>query len=167
MFIKCILIVVFCLLFWGICYKNTGNDKKNMLSFRSYPKEVQDMIRKNDSLKASVPAEINLVKVIFSNIIMFTVVFGIIGVILNYTIGFKGFADAFVYFLIFGEVLNAFDLIVIDLIWWRNSERIRFSFIPDKKMYQEPKLHIASFIRGIPTFAVPAVIVAGLVHILP
>ena len=56
--------------------------------------------------------------------------------------------------------MNLFDLVVIDLLWWRNSKRIRFSCIPEKEAYQNPKKHVDSFLRGIPTFAVVAVIVA-------
>lgn len=41
MLVKIAVIVGLCLLFWLICFLNTGNDTKNMLGFRSYPKEVQ------------------------------------------------------------------------------------------------------------------------------
>lgn len=52
-------------------------------------------------------------------------------------------------FLILGEGLNLFDLIVIDLLWWRNSKRIRFSCVPQIEMYKNPRKHIESFFRGI------------------
>ncbi len=41
--------------------------------------------------------------------------------------------------------LGLFDLLVIDLLWWRNTKRTRFSFLPEKKYYQNPKKHIESF----------------------
>ncbi|MBQ8780704.1 MAG: hypothetical protein IJZ72_03400 [Oscillospiraceae bacterium] len=41
---------------------------------------------------------------------MFIIIFGIIGVILKLTVGFM---DCFIYFLIFGEVLTLFDLLII------------------------------------------------------
>lgn len=61
--------------------------------------------------------------------------------------------------------LNLFDLIIIDLLWWRNSERIRFSCVPEKEAYQNPKKHVDSFMRGIPTFALVAVL-TGLIIML-
>lgn len=167
MLVKILIVIGFCLLFWLGCYVNTGTDKKNLLSFRSYPKEIQQIIYEDDTLSKNVPAAINLFKVLLSNIITFTVIFAIVGIILKYTIGFKGFADTFLYFLIFGEVINLFDLVVIDLLWWRNSKRIRFSFAPDKKLYTNPKAHIDSFLRGVPTFAVTALLAAGIIQILP
>ena len=167
MIMKGFIIVTFCLLFWFVCYKKTGTDKKNMFGFCSYPVEVQERVRADSTLAKLTPAEINIPKVILSNIILFSVVFGVIGVAVNYTLGFGGFLDVFVYFLIFGEIVNLFDFVVIDLIWWRNTPRIRFSCVPEKQLYQNPKVHIDSFLRGIPTFVVPAIVVAGLLQLLP
>ncbi len=118
-------------------------------------------------LGQSAPAEANLVKIFCSNLLLFTVVFLIIGVILKYAVGFTGFADAFLYILILGEVLNLFDLLVIDLLWWRNTPRIRFSCVEDKALYQDPKMHVGSFIRGLPMYLVVALIVAGILAVLP
>lgn len=87
MIIKLLIVLVFCLLFWLGCYKNTGTDEKNLLGFRSYPDEVQNMIYRNENLSKKVPAGINMLKVVISNIVVFAVIFGIIGTILKYTLG--------------------------------------------------------------------------------
>lgn len=155
-----------CLLFWGICYLNTGNDGKNMIGFRSYPSEVQELVRKDPVLGKLAPKEINMVKVLISNLILFTVIFLIVGLIIKFTVGFNGFMDAFIYFLILGETLNLFDLVVIDLLWWRNTERIRFSCARDKKLYQNPSVHIASFSRAIVMYLMIALLVAAILTVL-
>lgn len=165
--LKICFVVGMCLLLWIICYLNTGNDKKNMFGFRSYPKEVQDLVKKDPMLGANAPANINMVKVLAENAILFTIIFLIIGVVLKYTVGFDGFMDAFIYFLILGETLNLFDLLIIDLLWWRNTARIRFSCVPDKRLYQNPTVHINSFLRGIIMYLVIAVITAGILTLLP
>ena len=87
MIIKLLIILAFCLLFWLGCYKNTGTDEKNLLGFRSYPDEIQNMIYRNENLSKKVPAGINMLKVVISNIVVFAVIFGIIGTILKYTLG--------------------------------------------------------------------------------
>lgn len=156
-----------CLLFWGICYLNTGNDEKNMIGFRSYPSEVQELVKKDPVLGKLAPKEINMIKVLISNFILFTVIFLIVGLIIKFTVGFNGFMDAFVYFLILGETLNLFDLVVIDLLWWRNTKRIRFSCVPDKKLYQNPSVHIASFSRAIVMYLMIALLVAAILTVLP
>lgn len=132
--LKVSFIVGLCLLFLGICYLNTGNDQKNMMGFRSYPKEVQELVKKDSVLGEKAPKEINMVKVFVSNFILFAVIFLIVGLIIKFAVGFSDFMDAFVYFLILGETLNLFDLVVIDLLWWRNTKRIRFSCVPDKAL---------------------------------
>lgn len=73
---------------------------------------------------------------------------------------------AFWFFFALGEGLGLFDLVVIDLLWWRNTKRIRFSFLPEKAPYQDPDKHIGSFLRGIPMFAVIALLSAGIVTML-
>lgn len=55
MVIKIAVIVGLCLLFWLICFLNTGNDKKNMLGFRSYPKEVQEIVKNDPTLGKIAP----------------------------------------------------------------------------------------------------------------
>lgn len=62
--------------------------------------------------------------------------------------------------------LGLFDLVVIDLLWWRNTKRIRFSFLPEKARYQDPGKHIGSFLRGTPLFAAVAALSAGIVTML-
>ncbi len=151
-----------CLALWLICYLNTGSDEKNMRGFRSYPKEVQKLVRRDAVLGKSAPLEINSVKVLACNFVLFTAIFLIIGLVIKHTVGFDGFANAFLYFLIMGEVLNLFDLVVIDLLWWRNSPRIRFSCAQDKELYQDPSTHIASFLRGAVMYIVVASGVAGI-----
>lgn len=70
----------------------------------------------------------------------------------------KKFIYNFIYLLTLGEILNLFDLIIIDLLWWRNTKRIRLSKIPQKKLYQSPKKHIESFLRAFILYILVALI---------
>ena len=166
MILRVFIIVFLCLLFWFICYLNTGSDKKNMLGYRSYPKAAQDLVKKDEVLCKMVPGEINLVKVFISNLILFTVIFLIVGLIIKFTSGFNGFWDAFVYFLLLGEIMNLFDLVVIDLLWWRNTSRIRFSCVSDKALYQDPSVHLASFYRGAIMYLLVALLVSCIISLI-
>ncbi len=158
--IRIFFIVFLCLLFWLICYLNTGNDKKNMLSFRSYPKAVQDLVRKDEILSKMIPKQANLSKVFISNLLMFTIIFLIVGLIIKHTSGFKSFMDTFIYFLLLGEIMNVFDLFIVDLLWWRNSPRIRFSCVSDKSLYLDYTYHLASFKRAVLMYLLTAFIVS-------
>ena len=96
---------------------------------------------------------------------LFTVVFSVLGLVLKNVLNLNDYLSAFWYFLAFGEGLGLFDLLVIDLTWWRSTKRIRFSFLPEKKYYQDPKKHIESFLRGIPLFAATATLTALIVTV--
>ena len=165
MLVKILVIIGFCLFWWLMCYLNTGDDKKNMLGYRTYPDKVQEIVKNDPVLGKTAPKEVNLVKVLISNILLFTVVFLIIGIALKKTVGFDGFFDTFIFVLILGEATNLFDLVVIDLLWWRNTKRIRFSCAPDKALYQDPKKHIGSFARATVMYLAVALIVAGILTV--
>ena len=139
------------------------HDRYDLSGLRSYPEEVQNRVQNNPHLAKDVPKEKSMAMILLSNLLLFAVVFSILGIVLKYTLGLKGYRSVFWYFLAFGEGLGLFDLIVIDLLWWRSTKRIRFSFLPEKKYYQNPEKHIGSFVRGIPLFAVAAAIAAGIV----
>lgn len=145
--------LILCLVMWLICFLATGSDEKNLAGLRSYPLEIQEYIRNNKKYKDKVKPT-NTIKIFISNLIMFIIILFIFGIFLK-TDNFK---TNFLNILILGEILNLFDLIVIDLIWWRNTKRIRFSEIPEKEKYQNPKLHIESFLRGIVMYLLVAII---------
>ena len=160
---KWIIIPAFWFLYWGICFLCTGTDKKNLAGLRSYPDAVQSVVR--DRL-ADAPKEKSIPAILLSNLILFTVVFSTLGLTFKSVLAFDGYLSAFRYFLILGEGLGLFDLLVIDLLWWRNTKRIRFSFLPDKASYKDPSKHIGSFVRGIPLFAAIAGLSAGIVTLV-
>ena len=155
--------IVLYLLFWGTCYMATGTDKKNIGGFRSYPDEVQNRVYQDEVLGKLAPKKQSVPITIISNILLFTVIFTVIGLAGRNALGLQDFKTAVWYFFWLGEGLNLFDLVVIDLLWWRNSKRIRFSCVPEKKAYQNPKKHVDSFLRGIPTFVVVAVLAGWIV----
>ena len=161
---KWLVLPAFWLLYWGICFICTGGDKKNLASLRSYPDEVQAAVR--ERLGDEVPAAKSIPSILLGNLLLFTAVFSIIGIALKGFLSFDGYLSAFWYFLLLGEGLGLFDLVVIDLLWWRNTQRIRFSFLPNKAAYQDPSKHIGSFVRGIPLFAVIAALSAAIVTLL-
>ena len=158
--------VILYLLFFGTCYMATGTDKKNIAGFRSYPDEVQQRVYQDEVLGKLAPKKLSIPITILSNVILFMVVFAVIGVIGRNALGLQDFKSAFWYFFLLGQGLNLFDLVVIDLWWWRNSKRIRFSCVPEKEAYQNPNKHVGSFIRGIPTFALVAVLAGWIVGIV-
>lgn len=147
-------LTILCLVFWAICFLNTGSDEKNIKSFASYPDEIQKIVKENPELQSKIKS-ISPVVSFASNIIVFGVVLFIFGLFLK-KLSFK---TNFVSLLILGQALNAFDFLVIDMLWWRHSKRIRFEGTKDRaKLYSNPKKHFISFLKGIALFLIVAVI---------
>lgn len=158
--------VGFWLLYWGMCFLATGTDRKNLMGLRSYPEAVQERVRREPSLAGMVPREKSMAAILGGNLALFTVVFSALGLALKGVLGLDSYGAAFWFFLVLGEGLGLFDLVVIDLLWWRHTKRVRFRFLPEKAYYQDPGKHVGSFLRGIPLFAAVAVLAAGIVTAL-
>lgn len=76
---------------------------------------MQTCVRKKYGNAA--PKEKSIPSILLGNLILFTVVFSVIGLIFKSVLAFDGYLSAFLYFLVFGEGLGLFDLLVIDLLW--------------------------------------------------
>lgn len=163
---KLFVAAAFYLLYWFVCFLCTGTDRKKLVGLRSYPDAVQQAVREHPVLGKSAPQEKSPLSILPGNLILFTAVFSILGVALKNALGLKDFGAAFWFFLALGEGVGLFDLVVIDLLWWRNTKRIRFSFLPEKQPYQDASKHIGSFLRGIPLFAAVAALSAGIAKMI-
>ena len=127
---------------------------------------IPKKFKTDHQLGKAVPKGKSTAAVWLSNLLLFTVVFSALGLALRGVLNLDGYLSAFWYFLAFSEGLGLFDLLVIDLLWWRNTKRTRFSFLPEKKYYQDPKKHIESFLHGMPLFAAIAALTALIVTVL-
>lgn len=146
-------IIILCAIFFALCFLGTGTDEKNLKSYSSYPVEVQERIREVDKYQGKYH-EANKLVTWFVNLVVFLILFIIFGAFLRE----KDFAQNFINLLILGQALNIFDLVVIDLFWWRKSKRIRLSKVPEKALYQNPEKHIQAFLRAVPMYIVVAAV---------
>lgn len=145
--------VILCIVFFLLCYIGTGTDEKNLKSYSSYPDEVQAQINNISEYQGKFNKHNKFIMFIF-NLLLFSVILFFFGLFIKE----DNFFNNFLYLSIMGQGLNIFDLLVIDLLWWRNTKRIRLSKIPDKKLYQNPKKHIEAFVRGFVMYLLIAVI---------
>ena len=113
---KYITILVFCFFYRGMCVLGTGGDRKNLLGLRSYPEDVQRIVRQCPELSPYLPKEKSLPAILLSNLLLFTVVFSVLGLVFKTVLGLTSYRAAFFYFLALGEGLGLFDLVVIDLL---------------------------------------------------
>lgn len=145
--------VFLCSAFFGLCFFGTGTDEKNLRHYLSYPDEVQKQIKEIEEYQG-ICKETGRFAAWIANFMLFTILFLLLGTLIRQT----NFMHNFISLMILGETLNAFDLIVIDLIWWRNTKRIRLLKIPQKELYQNPKKHIEAFLRAMVLYFFVAVL---------
>ena len=145
--------IILCIIFFLLCFGGTGTDDKNLKSYSSYPDKVQNQIKEIIEYQGRFK-ESNKIIVFISNFLLFLPLFFILGLFIRE----NNFYNNFICLNIIGQSLNIFDLLIIDLLWWRNTKRIRFTKIPEKELYQNPQKHIQSFIRGFILYLIIAII---------
>ena len=106
-FMKWLIMLIFYFLYWGICYLCTGTDEKNLMGLRSYPINVQKIVREKMN---NAPKAKSITNILISNILLFTIVFSIMGLLFKNIYNFNNYLSAFIYFLLLGEGLGLFDL---------------------------------------------------------
>ena len=144
---------ILCIVFYLFCYLGTGTDKKNLKSYSSYPDEVQSRIKDTAEYQGQFK-EGNNGATFASNFLLFLVLLFVCGIFIRE----KNFWHNFLALTVIGQGLNLFDLLIIDLLWWRNTKRIRFTKIQEKKLYQNPTKHIEAFSRALIMYSLIALI---------
>ena len=132
-----------CIVFFLSCFLGTGTDEKNLKNYSSYPDEVQNLINEIAEYRGRYK-EHSKAAVFLLNFLLFLFLFFILGLFIRD----GNFLQNFVSLTIMGQSLNVFDFLVIDLLWWRNTKRVRLRKMPEKELYQNPKKHIEAFIRA-------------------
>lgn len=157
-----LVILILYSLFFLLCFLSTGTEKKKMANYYSYPDVIQKEIRKNKRLKTMIPPKKSTIKTFISNTIFFAIVFFLIGVLLS----IHEWKNALIYFLIIGEGLNLFDVLIIDMCWWCHAKRIRIPNIGKQEDYLDMHKHVVSFIRGIPMFIFASLLAACILSVM-
>lgn len=126
--------MLLCSLFWAFCWLGTGSDEKNIRNFSTYPDEVQKIVKARPELSGNIrqrgPAAI-----FAGNLLLFTALLFAMGLLTRQ----EYFAGNFLNTLLLGQALNLFDFLVIDLLWWRHTKRVRFSGTEESpELYADP-----------------------------
>ena len=135
--------IILCLLFTFMVYIMSRNPIKTLYN---YPPKIQERVKSLDEYKESIPTKENkIVAKLFASVIFLL----ILCLVLRYINGYTTFRDSFKYGYILWTVVNLYDLIVLDIIWFCHDSHFVFKGTEDmKEEYHGYMFHIKGFVVG-------------------
>ena len=149
--------VILCAIFTVMVYIMSRNPIKTLYN---YPPKIQERVKSLDEYKDSIPTQENkLVAKIFASIIFLI----ILCIVLRYINGYTTFIECFKYGFILWTIVNLYDAIVLDIIWFCHDKHFVFKGTEDMvEEYHNYWFHIKGFFIG-EVLAIIICALAGLV----
>ena len=120
--------------------------RKPINTLYNYPPKIQERVRSLEEYKDAVPTKKNKIAVKLIACILFVV---ILSLILRYINGYTSFPAAFGWGFLLWTIVNLWDVIVLDIIWFCHDPRFVFKGTEDMlKDYHDYLFHIKGFFIG-------------------
>ena len=135
--------VILCALFTIMVYVISREPIKTLYN---YPPKIQERVKSLDEYKEKIPTQENKVgaKIIAS--ILFLI---IICIVLRYINGYTTFIESFKYGFLLWTIVNLYDAIVLDIIWFCHDKHFVFKGTEDMvEEYHNYWFHIKGFFIG-------------------
>ena len=134
--------------------------KNPIATLYNYPPKIQERVKLLDEYKDKIPTNKN--KVVAKTFASLMIVV-IVSLILKYINGYTTFNEAFFASVIIWTVVNIYDAVVMDIIWFCHDTRFRFKGTEDMEdEYTNYMFHIKESLKG-EIIGVCVCIVVGLV----
>lgn len=134
---------ILCALFTIMVYVVSREPIKTLYN---YPPKIQERVKSLDEYKEKIPTQENKVgaKIIAS--ILFLI---IICIVLRYINGYTTFTESFKYGFLLWTIVNLYDAIVLDIIWFCHDKHFVFKGTEDMvQEYHNYLFHIKGFFIG-------------------
>ena len=149
--------VVLCLIFTLMVYLMSRNPIKTLYN---YPPKIQERVKSLDAYKDQIPTQKNKATAKTFASFLFVI---ILSLILRYVNGYTTFLQAFGYGFLLWTVVNLWDMIVLDIIWFCHDPHFVFKGTEDMmKEYHDYWFHIKGFFIG-EALALAVCTLAGLI----
>ena len=135
--------IILCALFTIMVYVVSREPIKTLYN---YPPKIQERVKSLDEYKEKIPTQENKVgaKIIAS--ILFLI---IICIVLRYINGYTTFTESFKYGFLLWTIVNLYDAIVLDIIWFCHDKHFVFKGTEDMvEEYHNYWFHIKGFFIG-------------------
>lgn len=112
----------------------------------NYPPAIQERVKELDEYKNQIPTNENKIT---SKLIVSIIIVTVVSLILKYINGYDNFMEGFGYSFLIWTIINIYDALVIDIIWFCHSKRVRFKGTENMdKEYKNYKFHIMESLKG-------------------
>ena len=104
--------IALCILFTIMVYIMSRNPIKTLYN---YPPKIQERVKTLDEYKDKIPTQKNKV---FAKSVASILIIDIIRLILRYVNGYRTFIEGFGYGFLLWTIVNIYDAVVMDIIWF-------------------------------------------------
>ena len=135
--------VVLCIIFTIMVYIMSREPIKTLYN---YPPKIQERVKSLGEYKDKIPTQDNkIVAKVFASILFLI----IICIVLRYVNGCKTFIESFYYGFLLWTIVNLYDAIVLDIIWFCHDKHFVFKGTEDMvDEYHNYLFHIKGFFIG-------------------
>ena len=135
--------IILCLIFTFLVYLISRNPIKTLYN---YPPKIQERVKSLERYKNKIPTEKNK---IFAKSIASVLIIITISLILRYINGYTSFFEGFGYGFLLWTIVNLYDVIVLDILWFCHDKHFVFKGTEDMiEEYHNYLFHIKGFFIG-------------------
>ncbi len=135
--------IILCLLFTLMVFIMS---RKPIRTLYNYPPKIIERVKSLKEYKNEIPTNNNKVVAKLSASILFLI---IISLILRYINGYTTFLDSFTYGFLLWTIVNLYDLVVLDIIWFCHDPYFVFKGTEDMvSEYHNYLFHLKGFFIG-------------------
>ena len=135
--------IILCLLFTIMVYIMSREPIKTLYN---YPLKIQERVKSLKEYKDKIPTKDNKISAKIGASIIFLI---IICIILRYINGYTTFIESFGYGFLLWTIVNLYDVIVLDIVWFCHDKYFVFKGTEDMTdEYHNYLFHIKGFFIG-------------------
>lgn len=135
--------IVLCILFTVMVYFMSREPIKTLYN---YPPNIQERVKSLDEYKDQIPTQENKITAKLLASVLFVI---ILSLLLRYVNGYTTFKEGFLYGFLLWTVVNLWDAIVLDIIWFCHDPHFVFRGTEDMVSdYHDYWFHIKGFFIG-------------------
>ena len=135
--------IILCLLFTTMVFVMSRNPIKTIYN---YPPKIQERVKSIQKYEDKIPTNKNKIVIKLLASIIFLI---IICIVLRYINGYTTFLDSFKYGFLLWTIVNLWDVIVLDIIWFCHDKQFVIEGTEDMvDEYHNYLFHIKGFFIG-------------------